>query len=66
MFISIELDMNYTNKKIGMFISRPQKDRQGSGKSYHKGQNHCLRSLQIGYLQKWYVIEPSVLFQEEC
>ena len=38
MFISTELDMNYTNKKIGMFISRAQKDRQGSAKSYHKGQ----------------------------
>ena len=36
-FISTELDMNYTDEEIDMFISRAHRDSQGSAKSHHKG-----------------------------
>ena len=37
-FISTELDMNYTDEEIDMFISRAHRDNQGSAKSHHKEQ----------------------------
>ena len=36
-FISTDLDMNYTDEKINMFISRVHRDSQGSPKSHPKG-----------------------------
>ena len=36
-FISTDLDMNYSDEEINMFISRVHRDSQVSAKSHHKG-----------------------------
>ena len=43
-FISTELDMNYTDDKIDMFISRVHRDSEGSAKVIIKDQDLCLYS----------------------
>ena len=49
-----------------MFISMVHNNSQGCAKCEHKAQGHCLHSLRIGDLQERYVVESSVLLQEEC
>ena len=56
-FINTELDMNSTDEEIDMFISRAHRDNQGSAKTHHNRPRPLFCSLQIGDLQKMYVIE---------
>ena len=58
--------MNYTDEEIDMFLAGCTETAKDPQKVITKDQDLCLRSLRIGDSQKRYVVESSVLLQEEC